>query len=93
MLQVSIYKDDVLTNRGQFASQEEAEAWIAFHQFENAVIENISAELAQRAINAEAQAFLDSTDWMCLRALENPSKPVPEDIKAQRQAARDRIVK
>ena len=47
----------------------------------------------QEKINAEALAFLAATDWMCLRALENPFKPVPEDIKAQRQAARDRIVK
>ncbi|MFM8259265.1 MAG: hypothetical protein ACKN83_05505, partial [Vulcanococcus sp.] len=53
----------------------------------------VSAAQSQQAINAEALAFLASTDWMCLRAMENPSKPIPEEIKAQRQAARDRIVK
>lgn len=53
----------------------------------------VSQKQNQEKINAEALAFLAATDWMCIRALENPSKPVPEDIKAQRQAARDRIVK
>lgn len=92
MIQVSIYKNEVLTNRGQFSSQEEAEAWIAYHQFENAVIEDISAKLAQEQINQEAQAFLDATDWMVVRALEKGEELSPE-FKAERQAARDRIIK
>lgn len=161
MIQISIKKQEQITNQASFPTREEALAWLAHHEgmksfgqpkqiiqqqieLEPAVIEkqmvlvkeaqldeegmeiapaeyeeqdvvvkeavtemqevelageyeiiieDLSAKLEQEKINAEALAFLASTDWMCLRALENPSKPVPEEIKAQRQAARDRIVK
>jgi hypothetical protein len=53
---------------------------------------DISAQLAQQAINQEAQAFLDATDWMVIRAMEKGEELSPE-LKAERQAARDRIVK
>lgn len=56
------------------------------------IIEDISAKLAQERINAEAQKFLDSTDWIVIRALEKGLELSPE-LKAERQAARDRIVK
>lgn len=55
-------------------------------------IEDISAQLEQEKTNAEAQKFLDSTDWMVIRALEKGIELSPE-FKAERQAARDRIVK
>lgn len=136
-IQISIKKQDQITNQASFPSMEEAQAWLAKHEamksfgqpkqivqqqielspaiiaedgsvLQEAVTEikeielagnyeveiiDITSQLEQEKINAEAQAFLDSTDWMCLRALDNPSKPIPEDIKAKRQAARDRIVK
>jgi hypothetical protein len=53
---------------------------------------DISAQLEQEKINAEAQAFLDATDWMVIRAMEKGEELSPE-LKAERQAARDRIVK
>jgi len=53
---------------------------------------DISAKLEQEKINAEAQAFLDATDWMVIRAMEKGEELSPE-FKAERQAARDRIVK
>lgn len=53
---------------------------------------DISAELAQQAINAEALAFLASTDWLITKQVET-GIACPEEIKAERQAARDRIVK
>lgn len=53
---------------------------------------DISAEFAQEKINAEAQAFLDSTDWMVIRAIEKGEELSPE-FKAERQAARNKIVK
>ena len=56
------------------------------------IIEDISAKLEQEKINAEAQAFLAATDWMVIRALEKGIELSPE-LKAERQAARDRIVK
>lgn len=162
MIQVSIYKDSILTNQGQFASQEEAEAWLSYHQqiesfgknevsemrpvcvkeevrgesqelvsdatfdrygneitpavykvikdalispaeYEDrkfivvpaeyeVIIEDISQKLQQEAINAEALAFLASTDWMVVRAMERGESLSPE-FKAERQAARDRIIK
>lgn len=53
---------------------------------------DISAKLEQEKINAEAQAFLDATDWMVIRAMEKGEELSPE-LKAERQAARDKIVK
>lgn len=38
----------------------------------------------------ELQKFLDSTDWYITRFIDNGT-PVPEDIKKQRQAAREEI--
>jgi len=55
-------------------------------------IEDISAQVEQERINAEALAYLASTDWMVLRSIDN-GIPYPEEIKAERAAARARIVK
>lgn len=55
-------------------------------------IENISAQVEQERINAEALAYLASTDWMVLRSIDN-GIPYPEEIKTERAAARARIVK
>lgn len=56
------------------------------------IIEDMSAQIAQQAINAEALAFLAATDWKVVRAMERGEELSPE-FKAERQAARDRIVK
>lgn len=53
---------------------------------------DITSQLEQQAINAEALAFLVSTDWMVIRAAERGEELSPE-FKAERQAARNRIVK
>lgn len=160
MIQISIKKQEQITNQASFPTMEEAQSWLAHHEgmktfgqpkqivqqqieLEPAVIEkqmilvkeaqldeegmeiapaeyeeqdivvkeaviemqemelageyeiiieDLSAKLAQEKINAEAQAFLDSTDWMVIRALEKGVEISPE-LKAERQAARDRIVK
>jgi hypothetical protein len=55
-------------------------------------IVDISAELAQKQINAEAQAFLDATDWIVVRSAER-GEQLSAEFKAERQAARQRIVK
>jgi hypothetical protein len=49
-------------------------------------------ELTQQATNLAARAYLASTDWMVVRALEDPTKPVPTEIATARQVARDSIV-
>ena len=50
-----------------------------------------SAEDIQAQINADALAYLGSTDWMVLRYADNGT-PIPDDIKAKRKEARDAIV-
>jgi len=55
-------------------------------------IVDITAEVEQERINAESLAYLASTDWMVIRAQET-GVPVPAEILAERQAARERIVK
>lgn len=136
MIQVSIKKQNQITNQASFPTMEEAQAWLARYEsmksfgqpkqivqqqieispaviaedgsvLQEAVIEmqevelageyeveviNITSQLEQEKINEEAQAFLDSTDWVVIRALEKGIELSPE-LKAERQAARDRIVK
>jgi hypothetical protein len=55
-------------------------------------IEDISQQLEQERINAEALAFLLSTDWLIIRELD-AGIPCPAEVKAARQAAREAIVK
>ena len=136
MIQISIKKQEQITNQGLFQSLEEANSWLAHHEsiksfgqpkqtvqqqvelspevlgedgsvLQEAVIEmqeielagdyeviieDISAKVEQEKVNAEAQAFLDATDWMVIRAMEKGEELSPE-LKAERQAARDRIIK
>lgn len=53
---------------------------------------DVMDELERERINAEALAFLDSTDWMVVRAMERGEELSPE-FKAEREAARARIVR
>lgn len=53
--------------------------------------EDISARLQQEAVNAQARAYLASTDWLIIREQETGA-PCPADIKSARQAARDSVV-
>lgn len=55
-------------------------------------IEDVSAQKAQEAINAEALAYLADTDWMVLREADG-GQAMPAEIKAERAAARARIVR
>jgi hypothetical protein len=136
MIQVSIKKQEKITNKGQFTSLEEAQAWLAKHEGKKTfgqpkqvvqqqvelspaviaedgsvlqeavveskeveipadyevVIEDLSAKLEQEKINTDALAFLAATDWMVIRAMER-GEELSAELKAERQAARDRIVK
>lgn len=167
-IQVSIKKQDQITNQASFPSREEALAWLAHHEsmksfgqpkqivqqqieLEPAVIEkqmflvkeaqldeegneiapaeyeeqdivvkeavfemqevelageyevevtDISSQLAQEAINAEAKQFLNDTDKLVIRHRDQkelgiPTKLSEEEFQAlllERQAARDRVV-
>jgi hypothetical protein len=55
-------------------------------------IEDISAQLAQAAINESALAYLASTDWYVTRFAET-SLAIPQDILDARAAARAAIVR
>ena len=50
------------------------------------------ARSSQAAINAEALKYLADTDYLVIRALEDTNKPVSEEIKQLRAAARLRIL-
>lgn len=54
---------------------------------------DITAQVEQERVNQEALAYLASTDWMVIRAQEDPSKPVPQEVLAARAAARNSIVR
>jgi hypothetical protein len=55
-------------------------------------IEDITAQVAQEAINAEALAYLASTDWLIIREVD-AGVPCPEDIKQKRAEARAKILR
>lgn len=55
-------------------------------------IEDISAQVEQERINAEALEYLASTDWMVIREMD-AGVPCPVEVKAERAAARARIVR
>jgi hypothetical protein len=54
---------------------------------------DISAQIIQDKLNVDSLAYLASTDWLVLRAIDDATKPVPEDIKQKRAAARAAIVR
>lgn len=55
-------------------------------------IEDITAQVAQRAINAEALAYLASTDWLIIREVD-AGVPCPAEIKTLRAEARAKVVR
>lgn len=65
---------------------------------EQAIVDAAVAAQEQLVRNAEAQAYLDSTDWYVARAGEalvttGTATPVPEEVLARRAAARAAIVR
>ena len=50
-----------------------------------------TAEQLQQQANAEARTYLAETDWYVIR-LQETGEPVPEDILAERAAARVRVI-
>lgn len=55
-------------------------------------IEDITAQVEQQRVNQEALAYLASTDWYIIREIDQGT-PCPAEIKAERAAARARIVR
>lgn len=66
--------------------------WVKLKAEYTVEIEDITAQVAQDAINAEALAYLASTDWLVIREVDAGTE-CPADVKAERAAARARIVR
>lgn len=78
-------------------SDEELAVWLAgdAHKYpEGYQVEYIdmTAQMEQERINAESLAYLASTDWLIIREVD-AGVPCPVEVKATRQAMRERIVK
>jgi len=69
-----------------------SQKWVKLRAEYTVEIEDITARVAQDAINAEALAYLASTDWLIIREVD-AGVACPADIKAERAAARARIVR
>lgn len=69
-----------------------SQKWIKLKAEYTISIEDITAQVAQEAINAEALAYLASTDWLIIREVD-AGVPCPEDIKQKRAEARAKIVR
>lgn len=54
-------------------------------------VPEVDAGLRQQAVNAEARAYLASTDWYVLRQQET-GQEIPADILAERAAVRKRVI-
>lgn len=78
-------------------SDEELAVWLAgdAHKYpEGYQVEYIdmTAQMEQERINAESLKYLAETDWLIIREVD-AGVPCPVEVKATRQAMRERIVK
>jgi hypothetical protein len=51
------------------------------------VVEDITAQVEQAVINAEAQAYLESTDWMVLRNVRELALGIPTSLNSSEYLA------
>ena len=88
MIQVSISKDNLLTNQGSLADQASADAWYA-DQCQNFPDGHVRTDntIEDPELKTQAQAYLNETDWYIIRQMDIGTA-VPEDVKAKREAAR-----
>jgi hypothetical protein len=52
---------------------------------------DITAEVTAAKEKRDAADYLASTDWLVLRAVENPIALIPAEVKAKRQQAREKL--
>jgi hypothetical protein len=69
-----------------------AQKWVKLKAQYTVEVTDISAQVAQDAINAEALAYLASTDWLIIREVD-AGVPCPAEIKTLRAEARSKIVR
>jgi hypothetical protein len=56
------------------------------------ISEEQKAKEEQERVNQESLAYLKETDWYVIRFQENGT-PIPEDVLAKRQEARDKVIR
>lgn len=144
MICVSIKRDGIITNKGEFSDLQQAQAWIDYHESAKTfgdiartvqqevevapavlaedgeilvpaqmemqevhipgyelVIEDLTQKLEQEKANAEAQKFLDESDWKVLRHRDQQDMGLAtslsgeefQELLRQRQMAREAIIK
>ena len=69
-----------------------AQKWVKLKAEYTVEIEDITAQVAQDAINAEALAYLASTDWLVIREVD-AGVACPAEIKTLRAEARAKVVR
>ena len=69
-----------------------AQKWVKLKAQYTVEVTDISAQVVQDAINAEALAYLSSTDWLVIREVDS-GVPCPVEIKTLRAEARAKIVR
>lgn len=82
----------VVAGDGESSALVTSQKWVKLKAEYTVEIEDITAQVAQEAINAEALAYLASTDWLIIREVD-AGVACPAEIKAERAAARARIVR
>lgn len=82
----------VVAGEGESSELITSQKWVKLKAEYTVEIEDITAQVAQEVINAEALAYLASTDWMIIREVDS-GLACPAEVKAERAAARTRIVK
>ena len=93
--QVEVSHEEIIAQTQ--GTDEELAVWLAGDSFkypEGYWVEyiDVSAQVEQDKINAEALAYLASTDWMVVREVET-QVPCPIEIKQLRAEARIKIVR
>jgi hypothetical protein len=93
--QVEVSHEEIIAQTQ--GTDEELAVWLAGDSFkypEGYWVEymDISSQVTQQKINAEALAYLASTDWMVVREVET-QVPCPVEIKQLRAEARLRVVR
>ena len=93
--QVEVSHEEIIAQTQ--GTDEELAEWLAGDSFkypEGYWVEyiDISSQVAQEKINAEALAYLASTDWMIVREVET-QVPCPLEVKQLRAEARLRVVR
>jgi hypothetical protein len=83
---------DVLEEEMRDTLEGVAQKWVKLKAEYTVEIEDITAQVAQEAINAEALAYLASTDWLVIREVD-AGVPCPADIKTLRAEARAKVVR